>query len=132
MSQGWKTHANPKHAFFSKLQEGKFDRGTPRKRYKDQLKRQLAQAGVSQQSWQQKASDQDSWCSSAKKIGRKLEAERHEATKERRRRQKERAASESSSAQTVTCPECSRVCASKIKLTATNEHATNLPKILIS
>ena len=53
----------PKAVFFSELQEGKRDRGAPRKRYRDQLKRQLAQAGISHQSWQQEASDRDSWCS---------------------------------------------------------------------
>ena len=36
-----------KAVFFSELQEGKRDRGAPRKRYKDQLKRWLAQAGIS-------------------------------------------------------------------------------------
>ena len=41
----------PKAAFFSELIEGKRDRGAPRKRYKDQLKRQLAQAGLSHQLW---------------------------------------------------------------------------------
>ena len=45
----------PKAVFFSELQEGKRDRGAPRKRYKDQLKRQLAQAGINHQSWQQEA-----------------------------------------------------------------------------
>ena len=40
----------PKSVFFSELQNGKRDRGVPRKRYKDQLKRQLAQAGFSHQS----------------------------------------------------------------------------------
>ena len=54
----------PKTVFFSELQEGKRDRGAPRKRYKDQLKRQPAQAGISHQSWQQEASDRDSWRSS--------------------------------------------------------------------
>ena len=43
--------------FFSELQEGKRDRGAPRKCYKDQLKRQLVQAEISHQSWQQEASD---------------------------------------------------------------------------
>ena len=42
----------PKAVFFSGLREGKRDRGAPRKRYKDQPKRQLAQAGISRQSWQ--------------------------------------------------------------------------------
>ena len=45
----------PKGIFYSELQEGKRDRGAPGKRYKDQLKRQLAQAGISYQSWQQEA-----------------------------------------------------------------------------
>ena len=47
----------PEAVFFSELQEGKRDCGAPRKRYKDPLKRQLAQAGISHQSWQQKVSD---------------------------------------------------------------------------
>ena len=40
----------PEAVFFSDPQEGKRNRGAPRKRYKDQLKRQ---AGISHQSWQQ-------------------------------------------------------------------------------
>ena len=51
----------PKAVFVSELREGKRNRGAPIKRYKDQLKRQLAQAGINQQSWQQEASDRDSW-----------------------------------------------------------------------
>ena len=78
----------PKAVFFSELQEGKRDRGAPRKRYKDQLKRQLAQTGINHQSWQQEASDRDSWRASVKKASCNFEAERHEAAKEKRRRQK--------------------------------------------
>ena len=65
------------------LKRGKRDRGAPRKRYKDQLKRsrQLAQMGISRQSWQQEASDRDSWSSSMRKASCKFEAERHEAAK---------------------------------------------------
>ena len=51
----------PKAVFFSEFQKGKRDCGAPRKCYKDQLKRQFAQAGISHQSWQQEASDRDSW-----------------------------------------------------------------------
>ena len=43
----------PKAVFFSELHVGKRERGAPRKRYKDQLKKQLPQAGISHQSWQQ-------------------------------------------------------------------------------
>ena len=78
----------PKAVFFSNLQEGKRDRGAPRNRNKDQLKRHLAQTGISHQSWQQEASDRDSWRSSVRKASCELEAERHRAAKEKRRRQK--------------------------------------------
>ena len=73
----------PKAVFFSELQEGECDRGAPRKHYKDQLKRQLAQVGISHQSWQQEALDQDSWHSSVRKASCDFEAERHEAAKEK-------------------------------------------------
>ena len=106
----------PKAVFFSELQEGKHDCGAPRKRYRDRLKKQLVQAGISHQSWQQMASDRDSWRSLVRKARCNFEAERHEVAKERGRRQKERAASLSSSSQTFICPKCSRVCASRISL----------------
>ena len=105
----------PKAVFFSELQ-GKRNRGAPRKRYKDQLKRQLAQAGISHQSWQQEAADRDSWRSSVRKASCEFEAEKHKAAKEKRRRQKERAASLPSSSQTFVCPKCGRGCASRISL----------------
>ena len=50
----------PKAVFLSELQEEKYDLGAPRKRYKDQLSRQLAQAEINHQSWQPEASDRDS------------------------------------------------------------------------
>ena len=78
----------PKAVFFSKLQEGKRDRGAPRKHHKDQLKRQLAQAGISHQSQQQETADQDSWRSSMRKTSCEFDAERHKAAKEKHRRQK--------------------------------------------
>ena len=109
-----------KAVFFSELQEGKRDCDAPRKRYKDQLMRQLAKAGISHQSWQQEASDPDSWCSSVREASCEFETERHKASKEKRRRQKERAASLPSSSQTFNCPKCGR---QELVSTATNEHA---------
>ena len=47
----------PKAVFFCEAQERKCDRGAPRKRDKDQLKRQLAETGISHGSWQHEASD---------------------------------------------------------------------------
>ena len=74
----------PKAVFFSELQEEKRDRGAPRKRYKDQLKRHLAQAGISHHLWQQEASDRDSWRLSVRKTSCEFEAEKHTAAKEKR------------------------------------------------
>ena len=73
----------PKAVFFCELQEGKRDCGAPRKHYKDQLKGQLAQAGISHQSWQQEALDGDSWRSSVRKASCEFEAERRNAAKEK-------------------------------------------------
>ena len=106
----------PKVVFFSKLQEGKRDRSVPRKRYKDQPERQLAQAGISHQSCQQEASDRDSWSSSVRNASCEFGAERHKAAKEKRRRQKERLASLQSLSQTFVCPKCGRGCATRIGL----------------
>ena len=106
----------PKAVFFREFKEGKRDLGAPRNRCKDQLKRQLAQARISHQSWQQEASDRDSWRSSVRKASCEFEAEKHKAAKEKRRRQKERAASLPSSSQTFVCPTCGRGCVSRIGL----------------
>ena len=65
----------PKAVFFSELQEGKHEHGARRKRCKDQLKRQLAQAGIGHQSWQQEASDQDSCRLLVRKASCEFEAE---------------------------------------------------------
>ena len=80
--------------------------------------RQLAQAGISHQSWQQEASDRDrdSWHLSMRKASCEFETETHKAAKEKRRKQKERAASLPSSSQTFACPKCGRGCASRIGL----------------
>ena len=103
-------------------QDGKHDRGAPRKHYKDELKRQLAQAGISHQSWQQEASDRDSWCSSVRKASCEFEAERHKAAKEKCRRQKEQAASLPSSSQTFVKSTVGGAHQESVS-TDTNEHA---------
>ncbi len=49
----------PKAVVFDELSTGKCDQGAPKKCYKDQLKRELAMAGVPHHSWQQAASSRD-------------------------------------------------------------------------
>ena len=132
-SLGWKTYASAKQSSSANSQKGKHDNGAPKTRYKNQLKRQLAKAGINHQSWQQEDSDGDSWCSSVRKASRKFKAERHEVAEKSRRRLKEQAAYQSSSAQTFVCPKCSRECASRIGLYSHSmqELPINLSKVLV-
>ena len=65
----------PKAVFFGEFREGKRDRCAPRKRYKDQLKKQFAQRESSIRHGSKKASNQNSWCSSVRKASCGFEAE---------------------------------------------------------
>ena len=87
---GWPRHRYEirTHAQSSLLQRAPRKKARSRKHYKEQLKRQLTQAGISHQSWQQEASDRNSWRALVRKASCKFEAEWHEAAKEKRRRQK--------------------------------------------
>ena len=125
---GWPHHKDGRrtHAKSSPLQRD------PRRKErswcsKKALQRQLAQAGFSHQSWQQEASDRDSWRSSVRKASCEFEAERHKAAKEKRRRQKERAASLPSSFQTFVCPKCDRGCALRMGLYSHQRACKNWP-----
>ena len=106
-SQGWKTYACPKQS--SSAPKKKARSRCSKKALQRSTEEKLAQAGISHQSWQQEASNRDSWRSTVRKASSEFEAERHEAAKEKRRRQKEQAASLSSSSKTFVCPKCSRV-----------------------
>ena len=115
---GWRRHKDGRgtHAQSSLLQRAPRRKALSwcsKKAYKDQLKRQLAQAEISLQSWQQEALDRDTWRSSVRKASFEFEAERHKAAEEKRRTQRERAASLPSSSQTFVCPKCGRECASR-------------------
>ena len=88
-SQGWKTYACPQQSSSASSKKESTIIVLQKKCYKDHLKRQLAHMGINPQSWQQEASDRDSWCSSVRKASREFQAERHKPTKEKRRRQKE-------------------------------------------
>ena len=81
------------------------------------------------ESWQQ-ALDQYSWCSSVRKARHKFKERRHEAAKGKHRGHREQAASQSSSAKTFIYPQCSRVCASQIRLYSHQQACKNKPPTL--
>ena len=81
-----------KAVFLGELSKGKRDRGAPRRRYKDQLKRQPAHAGVDHKDWQTLASDRVEWRSTTKRAAQQFEYSRVNASVERSRSIKHRLA----------------------------------------
>ncbi|CAH1266354.1 Hypp3340 [Branchiostoma lanceolatum] len=105
----------PKAVFYSELCQGKRDRGAPRKRYKDQLKRQLSSAGIPVKEWENIANDRNAWRAATKRGAESFETARRESAAEKRSHRKA-AAAQSAPTQGFTCPACSRVCGSRIGL----------------
>ena len=118
----------PKAVLFGELKAGKRNRGAPKKRYKDQLKKQLSLADIPPNSWQDAASDRLTWRSKIRKASRKFEIQRSSVVREKRQRRQDRALSQipASQSSAFICPRCSRACASRIGLHS-HQRACNLP-----
>ena len=108
----------PKAVLFGELKAGKRNRGAPKKRYKDQLNNQLSLAKIPPSSWQDDASDRQTWRSTVQKASQEFEIQRSGAAREKRQRQKDRALSQNPASPPAAfiCPRCSRTCASRIGL----------------
>ena len=105
----------PKAVFYGELSQGKRDRGAPRKRFKDQLKRQLTQAGIDHSEWEALAEDREEWRGTIKTAADNFEEGRKTAAAEKRQRRND-SASQPVTDTTFTCPSCSRACRSRIGL----------------
>ena len=87
----------------------------PRKRFKDQLKRQLTQAGIDHSEWEALAEDREEWRGTIKTVADNFEEGRKTAAAEKRQRRKD-SASQPVTDTTFSCPSCSRACRSRIGL----------------
>ncbi|KAI8499112.1 hypothetical protein Bbelb_228760 [Branchiostoma belcheri] len=105
----------PKAVFYGELCQGKRDRGAPRKRFKDQLKRQLIAADIPVKEWESLASDRSAWRAATREGAEKLEKARKEVAEDKRRRRKA-AVTQPTAAVTFSCPSCRRTCGSRIGL----------------
>ncbi|KAK2573141.1 RNA-directed DNA polymerase from mobile element jockey [Acropora cervicornis] len=105
----------PKAVSYGELSQGKRDRGAPRKRFKDQLKRQLTQAGIDHSEWEALAEDRKEWRGTIKTAADNFEEGRKTAAAEKRQRRKD-SASQPVTDTTFTCPSCSRASRSRIGL----------------
>ena len=105
----------PKAVFYGELSEGKRDRGAPRKRFKDQLKRQLTLGNINFKTLEETVADRDGWRAATSQAVQHFEATRRETVEEKRRSRKERAA-QPPSGEVFKCPTCARPCRSRIGL----------------
>ncbi|GFR78684.1 hypothetical protein ElyMa_005856100 [Elysia marginata] len=69
-------HRLPKIVMYSELSSGYRERGAPRKRYKDSLKRTLSACDIDVQGWSDLATDRSAWRCRIQEATTKFEEER--------------------------------------------------------
>jgi len=111
-------HRLPKITLYGELSSGHRDRGSPKKRYKDSLRKSLGVCHIDCSQWFALAADGAAWRYTVHQAVSSFEASRKEDLREKRRKRKIRAASAatSESGQTFDCSHCSRTCLSRIGL----------------
>ena len=108
-------HRIPKALLFSQLEKGKRSVGRPRLRYKDTLKYNLKECGISSDDWEKIAQERTRWRGVYSEGVSTYEEKRITNLEDRRMKQK----AETSFAATTglhICAKCNRVCRSRIGL----------------
>lgn len=106
----------PRVTLFSELAAGKRRQGGPRLRYKDQLKRSMAAAGIDPLTWEQVAATRDGWRAAVRTGTERMDTARTEHNRERRQARRDRAAN--APPPTIPCPRCGRMFRARIGLIA--------------
>jgi len=111
-------HRLPKITLYGELSFGHRDRGAPKKRYKDSLRKSLRGCHIDCSQWSALAADCAAWRYTVHQAVSSFEASRKEDLREKRRRRKIIAASTATSepGQTFDCSHCGRTCLSRIGL----------------
>ena len=108
----------PKQIMYSELETGKRTHGGQRKRYKDTLHRSLKQCFIRTQTWESLASDRNSWRSAVHKGVKIFEDKRRTKGEEKRAARKASLSTITPPEQSHPCPQCDRICRSRIGLTS--------------
>lgn len=103
----------PKQLFYSKLTEGQRGRGRPKLRYKDTLRQSLQKCNIDITSWEYMSTSRSEWRTAVRNGTKAYETKRKNDHETRRQTHKERALT---TVRSVTCPICSRLCASAFGL----------------
>ena len=109
----------PKIALYSELSTGHRDRGEPKKRYKDHLKKLLDNCHIDHYQWPILAADHEAWCGIIHQAVSSFEGTRRATLKDkclRRKNRKTSAAAATNSNHTFICRRCSRTCLFRIGL----------------
>ena len=109
-------HRLPKAVLFGELSSGYRNRGAPKKRFKDSLKKSLACCGIDSRHWTTMAEDRVRWRNTIRKASNTFEANRREALKEKRARRKNSSQAALPPEMTFPCSRCSWMCRSRIGL----------------
>ena len=109
-------HRLPKIALYGELCTGKRDRGAPKKRFKDVLKKSLDACHIDHRQWSTLAADRGNWRRIIHQAASSFEDSRKDLLREKRRRRKNREASAATPNVTFDCGRCGRACLSRIGL----------------
>ena len=85
-------HRLPKIALYGELSSGHRDRGAPKKRYKDTLKKSLSACHIDHRQWSALAADRDAWRRTIHQSVSSFENNRRATLVEKRSRRKNRVA----------------------------------------
>ena len=111
------TQKVPKVVLYGELSTRHRDRGAPKKRYQDCLKKSLNVCHIDCQQWSDMAVDRDAWRHTVHKAASLFEENRRDSLKDKRQRRKAQAASTTENPDlTYMCPHCTRTCLSRIGL----------------
>ena len=109
-------HRLPKIIIYGELSFGLRNRGAPKKRYKDTLKKSLGACNISHLEWTTLAEDRGTWRRTTNKAASSFESSRRSVIEEKRQRNKNSAATTPNPDETFTCCHCNRTCRSHIGL----------------
>ena len=122
-------HRLPKIVLYGELSSGHRDRGAPRKRFKDSLKKTLTTCGIDHRQLESLVADRASWRRKVHQAADTFEQNRRAILEERRwRRKNQEPLSAPTTTQSFPCSLCGRTCLSRIGLVShqrkCNRHRT--------
>ena len=109
-------HRLPKIILYGELSSGLRNKGAPKKRYKDTLKKSLGACNISHLEWTTLAEDGGAWRRTISKAASSFESSRMSAIEAKRQRRKNNAATTPNPDETFTCCHCNRTCRSRVGL----------------